>query len=425
MNRFVQRIVFGLICCSFVLISPNANSMKPELNCEVMQNVVSDLVNRYASQAQLAEPKMALETRKLIETAVSQSRMLGQCHQDIKMTYLKSSLEHFATPAGVGANKSPVLELFKLLQSVGGIRFLDAQSSASSDIQGAYDCQTSTIFLNSDLPPIDLAAAFVHEVSHLYRDKLLDIEKVQSDFGLRESSDWISFLLLDETLAITQAGLFQRNLKAVEGNQYPEFGILNDRSLVSANGPLSELILHSPRMTTDQMILGQFWGCKGLESCAYANDSAVEAIRLSLYQIVYNVYFPRSAMESKVKANLAPERISDDYSSFSEFIRLGQGILKSARAMEKLKTALSAPSAVCTAFVNAYENASGTLSLYSDFEISIDAEGNWKIDKPGRDGAKPGRDGAKPGRDGAKPGRDGAKPGRDGAKPCLYLPRAI
>jgi hypothetical protein len=86
------------------------------------------------------------------------------------------------------------------------------KNSLSSSVLGAYDCSQGSIYLDPFQAPFNLGASFLHEMSHLFRDKF----DARSPIGAK---DLRYSLVNDEAVAALHAGFAQRNLT----RNYEEF----------------------------------------------------------------------------------------------------------------------------------------------------------------------------------------------------------
>ena len=104
------------------------------------------------------------------------------------------------------------------------IRFLEGEDRLVSQtkIRGAYDCENSSIFMNIEKGPMDVASTVLHELSHMFRDKKngtmnIDIKTLEglNSFdsfykGRLTDSDAVLFkILMDEVVAVVTAAIHQ------------------------------------------------------------------------------------------------------------------------------------------------------------------------------------------------------------------------
>lgn len=107
-------------------------------------------------------------------------------------------------------------------------------------ILGGYSCKSSAVYFDPSLPPFDLGAVLVHEMSHVLRDKL-GVDPRLSPTDLRD------YLIKDEFLATLRAALMQLRMDQKLGEsdyKYPHrFSFAQDRTLFSRRGVLVDLWL--------------------------------------------------------------------------------------------------------------------------------------------------------------------------------------
>ncbi len=120
-----------------------------------------------------------------------------------------------------------------------GGAWADKNKKNKYKILGAYACSNSKIFIDPYLPPYDVGATFIHELSHLFLDKY--VPSIPKDFS---PSEWIA---ADEVIASMHSAFVQRKLGS-DSYIVPRFAIpvmpykaKTDLSFFNRHGDLSSL----------------------------------------------------------------------------------------------------------------------------------------------------------------------------------------
>jgi hypothetical protein len=217
----------------------------------------------YASEARMGSTKNAewnlAQLRKIMERAWNQN---PHCFQSIVASYLVASVSvtRYSGPS-TAVNAHAIEDRAALLAAYlfreGHIEFLTPDSRKkkgtawqrynskrkSHEILGAYDCSRRRISIDPSLPPGNLSAVWFHELDHFLRDRfaLENQSLVPSKSEDHYQLDLRSYLLLDETLAITTAGIRQRLARYGESTPDGLWEIGSDMNLYQRKGPLERL----------------------------------------------------------------------------------------------------------------------------------------------------------------------------------------
>jgi hypothetical protein len=291
----------------------------------------------------------------------------------------------------------------------------------SSRLMGWYDCVDDSIHLNVLLPPLNLGAAFAHELDHMFRDKY--------DPTVPVGTSLKSWVLYDETLATLFEGYLEFSLYSSPDepltiadlgksklNEH-HYQISFDNNLFSKNGFLSktfpwyEVRPSDYRRVMAESMLVPCFRKSGIGAFSY--DGKQRKKIFALYTMVEKVYFHDQFGGLEESTLLSETPVSNDANLCDNtepfFIFFPQGILTGFGPRE----------------ISQLETFSSLLGIKTDsckwFEDGISTDlkdyiGSKILSDPGAEGAKGDDKGAHGGAEGAKGDDKGAHGGAEGAK---------
>jgi len=167
-------------------------------------------------------------------------------------------------PLGLSKSQDyPTFESFPLVMITAAIlnrnwvQFIQTPMKAKGrEIIGIYQCSETQILLDPNLRPFDLAATFLHELTHLFFDKKVGSDILDAEFTENGKIDWHAFLLEDEAIAISYTAYLERYMSKdarkhmelqsdqlfdINLNLWP-YQIEGDLNLFSRHGPISKVV---------------------------------------------------------------------------------------------------------------------------------------------------------------------------------------
>ena len=343
------------------------------------------------------------------------------------------------------------------------------------EILGAFKCNDHRIFLDPSLPPYDLAATWMHETDHLFRDlfgpedawKEHPLEAIRTDELLASAmttfSQWnVRRAVMPRWAPFSQrlANLF---LQKYGGNLVlDQFFFNGDLSFINRQGPLS--ILYSPNGAMKSVpvrynIFHLFWAYFNKAQWFVQNDDFEDV------HIDWNYRFCPSCQDPKVyKASelvaSADQKVIEAYFGDAELEKYNPKVhpleelplsqfaheVTFRRYMDSIKDEPGLGWGMDTFEINFYiqyfsdsRNSYGQLvypehltldKVVNELErrlssTSPSCKAFEAAEQEGKLGAylsddRPGKDGSRPGKDGSRPGKDGSRPAQD-IRPCLDL----
>ncbi|MES2856798.1 MAG: hypothetical protein V4692_13080, partial [Bdellovibrionota bacterium] len=203
---------------------------------------------RSSSSTTATVAQAGLSIQKKIETIVSKP---GACQGDLVNAYIGSSVYLLTRSWNPKRDsngtkiypKTGAWTYFVIAALKHGIIQPLAQRALygrSARVLGSYNCSTATISVDPVQRPLNLAATIIHEITHLFIDRVTSVEVpgVQS----WESPFMQEFLIVEESVASLHAGYMQRefNVNVVAQNlKNSDFG---DLTMYERGGPLEKVI---------------------------------------------------------------------------------------------------------------------------------------------------------------------------------------
>jgi len=456
---------------------PNNNLLdflKVRIDCRGPALQMSKYVQSYGdagSQALESDGKsVSKNIQKLLKKMAIQ---VPQCFDSVARTYAVASLQllgrkNFASSQhwwrDVDTAELPQILLGAFLSNEGRLQFLSSEwkseSPENSKIRGAYSCAHQTIYLDLSLPPLNLAATFVHEMDHLFRDLDYSGDQIKKDFltaGVNDQAGWDAFILMDESLAIVASSFDERALQADTGEVLADrilyskietltpFKFKSDQSVFSPGGALDKLFSSCKQWSTyateqqlPDFLQKTFLQQNATTLCGNVADEAVD--RNDIYRVIYDGYFSGAgAIGTDLASRLDPRLHSPDLDPLSTWIwnhMIIQHFLQySSFANGRYSICDGNPSIQCDSFnlepfvaaLAELHAKLGTVSSACQLYMSAGVPllgpyiGNQIGGKPSGDGVRPSGDGVRPSGDGARPSGDGVRPELDGLRPCYDL----
>jgi hypothetical protein len=312
-------------------------------------------------------------------------------------------------------------------------------------LRGAYSCVDSKIYLDPEMPPVNLASNLEHEMDHFIRDRMSQAPQA--------NADWKSILLEDEVLALTsgvysqlvltQQPVLRSNLiRALSDNilgpYYPGYQLKNDGSLFSKDGPFDKIFSAvSAKSPLEDFLYSSFLSTN-------ISSNLLPEIQ-QVFLAVNTVYFPNSTLSSDLIQSTLIENAQDrppglykwlweDAAWLYGFIpdsdpkRVWEVDLYEGRrqllvtpvlsAIDRLMTGLETPSPMCQALIAQRSNAD--VQNYIGSKLSTQGQGQGGATSPGEAGVKGGESGVKGGESGVKGGEAGVK-GDELVRACVIL----
>jgi hypothetical protein len=279
-------------------------------------------------------------------------------------------------------------------------------------LRGAFSCVASKIYIDPEIPPINLAANLEHEIDHLVRDRTSYIPA---------NADWKTILLKDEVLALA-TGVYRqlrlssptllhsrwvRALSDGYDQTYHPYRTKDDDNLFAKDGPFSSMYYGGGSNGNSAQFIANFL----LET--YEGDLVVTPYVEKIYKAVADVYFPGETMSpDAIRAELpsAGAYLGGlfDWLPNSPFVQ--PPLANTFAAIQTITQHLDIPSDSCRALI-AHQN-DPEVQKYVGTHLSIDGDSPV----PGM----PGEGGVKGGEGGVKGGEGGVK-GGEPVRACLIL----
>jgi len=123
-----------------------------------------------------------------------------------------------------------------------GGRWMTTDENNNFSLMGAYDCESSTIYIDPYLRPLDLAVTLYHELDHMVRDKLTPA--LEGYLEKNGSIDWNLYNFTDELSAIGYSAGLQLDLQDVPKTYFSSspFEVSNDFTVFSKQGPFQTFV---------------------------------------------------------------------------------------------------------------------------------------------------------------------------------------
>ena len=214
------------------------------LKCGQSVREILTLVQEYGEDVTNHDSQGADKTYKTISEKINSSgETKNDCLGPMKQAYVVgSSFILFKNPREYRSESSgsqwairkpyePLSIALKVIYLFNQDKIGFLSKNLSQPILGAYQCESSKIYVSLNQRPYDTGATVIREMDHLFRDKFIPLGVLKKQFppnanGISSVSqvDWRTYTLIDETLASSAATFAQRVI---------EFG-LNDEWMTYA-----------------------------------------------------------------------------------------------------------------------------------------------------------------------------------------------
>jgi hypothetical protein len=353
-------------------------------------------------------------------------RELDPCLRAMREAYALASLASLHT-SDSGQTSLRFLKLFQLAGALvgrGWVKFGDdAPWLHESSYYGAYSCSERRIYLDESLDPYNLGAVFVHELSHLVRDRF------RGRIGTAEAPVNFVDVIADETIAALEGGWAQFRYVSRKDAARPSGQSLFSEMLFSRrDGTFQQL---ASEATGSPTWLGNWPSLRELapvfEGPLRAHENRLTSLLVPTVNSVARAYFPDLFFPEVRRPQLILlDEIYREEPTLEEFLETRQEVAHPATAHGNYPAAWEL---LLDDETGLMLSGLGNLSVMSPRcrgELDhADAFENYREMKEGtrptKEGTRPTKEGTRPTKEGTRPTKEGTRPTKEGTRPGFGL----
>ena len=259
------------------------------------------------------------------------------------------------------------------------------ESNGENAAIGAYDCMSSTIYVDAELRPLDLASTLYHEMDHLFRDKYASYP-AGTRFTQNGKMRWDLYNMAEEASALFTSAAVQIHLQSFDRTHVfglmknPTFKVANDLTFFPDGGPMMKISrgvqkgcgTNAVGVTPDKLACFNFLFEGYMVDVNYGSGiyGVDKNTREKILSTIWKAYFPTENPPDNLNALYSYDQLLNAWPSLS---MLMWDFNSPGDVLDGIVKGLDHPSDLCKQYSQAVSSGAVDQYLGIHFEGSADA----------------------------------------------------